>query len=362
MSTHKKQFFPALTGYRAIAAWMIFVFHFMPFRNPNYPALAKHAVSTFHIGVEMFFVLSGFLITYRYFNQQPINFKKYMVNRFARIYPMYFILTVVVFLVWYYQYGSWNTEKTIEALLSFSMTKALFSKYFFAGIPQAWTLTLEEMFYITAPLFFVIIRKSKWFLFLLPIFIFILSSFLKKLTNVPENTWGFLQLNFLFYIFEFFAGIALAYLVLKKKFSFSKKWVTWFGLSIIMLYIFGNDFVKFEFTFSQAFEAIFLSTLGIAPLLWGLIHEKTIIQKILGSPIFVLLGKSSYVFYLIHKGFLPVFISDYITDNKLIVFILINIVSILLFTYIEEPLNHFIRKKLNTNHSNKPLAEYNSAL
>lgn len=348
MSTQEKQFFPALTGYRAIAAWLIFVFHFMPFRNPNVPDFAKKVVSNFHIGVEMFFVLSGFLITYRYFNDRPLNFKKYMVNRIARIYPMYFLLTAGVFLVWFFQNNYWDSEKTTEAILSFTMTKALFSKYYFAGIPQGWTLTLEEMFYLTAPLYFLLIRRSKWFLAILPAAIFASGLFLKDVTNVPENIWGFLQYDFFFNIFEFFAGIALAILMLKKKLTFSKNWVTWFGLFIIISFVCSKSYLNFESQYALVLELIFLSVFGIVPLLWGLIHEKTILQKLLASPIFVLLGKSSYVFYLIHKGFIPVFMNDYITENKLIIFILLNIVSILMFTYLEEPLNHLIRRKFNS--------------
>ena len=261
---------------------------------------------------------------------------------------MYFLLTALFFVVYYLQSNVWNAETTIEAILSLTMTKALFSKYYFAGIAQGWTLTVEEMFYITAPLYFILIRKSKWFLVLLPIIIFAVGNFLKEFTNVPENTWGFLQYNLYCNIFEFFAGIALAYLILKKRFLFSGNWVTWFGLSVIILFIIGKGYLDFETEYSQVVEIIFLSFFGIAPLLWGLIYEKTIIQKILSSRIFVLLGKSSYVFYLIHKGFIPVFVSDYITDNILTIFVLLNIISVLLFTYLEEPLNHFIRKSFNS--------------
>ncbi|MCU7571659.1 acyltransferase, partial [Riemerella anatipestifer] len=100
---NNKLFFPALTGYRAIAAWMIFIYHFFPFKNEShsYPKWIANIVWEFHIGVDMFFVLSGFLITYRYFNENPIDFKKYMVNRFARIYPRYFLITVGVFISGY---------------------------------------------------------------------------------------------------------------------------------------------------------------------------------------------------------------------------------------------------------------------
>lgn len=344
-----KRFFPALTGYRAIAAWMIFVYHFMPFANPKYPQWIKQIVWEFHIGVDMFFVLSGFLITYRYFNDHPIHFKKYMVNRFARIYPMYFLITAAVFLVWFFQKGYWDTEKTIEAFLSFTMTKALFSKYHLSGIPQGWTLTLEEMFYFTAPFYFLLIRKSWKWLVALPILIFAFGTGLKNITNIPENVWGFMRGNISTYIFEFFAGIGLAYLMIRKQISFKFNWVTYFGLAIIALYLFGKQYINpllgARSDYTNALYMILLSGLGIAPLLWGLIHEDTWIRKILGNPLMVLLGKSSYIFYLIHKGFVPIFINDYISDNKLIIFILLNIISIILFRYIEEPLNHYIRRK-----------------
>lgn len=148
-SQNTKQFFPTLTGFRAVAAWIIFIYHFFPFKNINhpYPKWIADFVWEFHIGVDIFFVLSGFLTTYRYFDNQPIHFKKYMVNRIARIYPIYFLLTFTVFLVGFSSTGVWNWEKTIEAILSFTVTKALFSDYIFAKIPQDWTLTLEEIFY-----------------------------------------------------------------------------------------------------------------------------------------------------------------------------------------------------------------------
>lgn len=349
MSKTDKLFFPALTGYRAIAAWMIFVYHFMPFNNPNYPGWIKNIVSQFHIGVDLFFVLSGFLITYRYFNDYPLHLRKYLVNRVARIYPMYFLITILVFLVWFFQNGVWTPEKTKEALLSITMTKALFRKYSLVGIPQGWTLTLEELFYFTAPLYFILIRKSKKWLVFLPIIIFFFGVFLAKITETQENIWGFLQTGISKFIFEFFAGIALALFLLRRKNFKQTQWVTGFGIFIILFYLAGKNYwhllLPYNNEFFTSIEMIFLSFLGIAPLLYGLIFEKTIVQRILGSKIFVLLGKSSYIFYLIHKGFLPIFINDYISDNKLVIFLLINIISILLFIGIEEPANLLIRKK-----------------
>ena len=56
-----------------------------------------------------------------------------------------------------------------------------------------------------------------------------------------------------------------------------------------------------------------------------------------------LLGKSSYAFYLIHKGVIMDFIQKYISDNLWIDFIVLNLTAILLYYAIEDPLNRVIR-------------------
>ena len=347
--TPTKQFFPALTGFRVIAAWIIFVYHFFPFKNSNhsYPKWIADIIWEFHIGVDMFFVLSGFLITYRYFDRNPIHFKKYMVNRFARIYPMYFIITAIGFGITFINMG-WNKELTIQAILSFTMTKTLFADYAHSGISQGWTLTIEELFYISAPFYFILIRKIKGGEFLiLPILIFVFGTFISYIFKDINNIGGFMKNNFSVYIIEFFAGIALA--LFMRKYTPKLNFITYLGIFSVILYILGiphlREFPFFKTDIGRFIETGFLSFFGIAPFFWGLIYEKTLISKILSLPIMILLGKSSYVFYLIHKGFIPIFIDEYIWDNKLFLFIILNLISIILFKYIEEPANHWIKSQ-----------------
>ncbi len=344
MASNTKSIIPALTGLRAVAAWMIFGLHFFPMKNPAVPEFLKKIVSQWHIGVDIFFVLSGFLITYRYFGKK-INLKQYFVNRFSRIYPMYFLITIGVFLHFYITSGYWNSEKTIEALLSFTMTKALFLKYFMAGIPQGWTLTLEELFYFTAPLYFILIARRKIWLYLLPVIIFLFGTVLKNSVAVPENVWGFMQDNISIYIFEFFAGIILATAFQNgrlPKFRFP----VYTTVGALFLIFFPLVFtVSFGTTdLRMAAERIVLAFIGVAPLIYGLITEKTLLSRLFSTKPMILLGKSSYVFYLIHKGFIAILIYEYIAPNVATVFIVLNILSIILFKYIEEPLNHWIRR------------------
>ena len=199
-------------------------------------------------------------------------------------------------------------KKTIEFILSVTMTKALFADFSWAGISQGWTLTLEEMFYFTAPIYFILIRKSKYWLIILPVVIFIAGYLLKSIFLNVNYLGGFLQNNLSVYIFEFFGGIGLAIFILKNKnLSFKIHWATYFGIFILFIYLLCKQYIgryiDLKTDIGHALENVFITLLGIVPLLWGLIHENTFIKRFLSSPLMIILGKSSYIFYLIHKGF-----------------------------------------------------------
>ena len=97
---------PALTGVRAMAAYLVFISHFCDQFDENFPHLLQRFLGEFHIGVSLFFVLSGFLITFRYYDKfQGLNaewFKQYLKNRVARIYPMYALLTIAAFVYYFF--------------------------------------------------------------------------------------------------------------------------------------------------------------------------------------------------------------------------------------------------------------------
>ncbi|WP_139147353.1 acyltransferase family protein, partial [Hymenobacter lapidarius] len=106
LSKQKAIYYPSLTGIRAIAAYMVVLFHIaQDFQKEESHEIISTIVLKFflewHIGVTIFFVLSGFLITIRYAGRIEPSLgwaKKYMKNRFARIYPIYFLLTVTTFI------------------------------------------------------------------------------------------------------------------------------------------------------------------------------------------------------------------------------------------------------------------------
>lgn len=350
-----KQIYPALTGVRALAAYMVFLHHYNPISETDFPILNKF-VGQFHIGVSIFFVLSGFLIAYRYMETKNFHFGRYMINRFARVYPIYFILTTITFLAtWYYK----QQDSFDWALygMNISFLRGFFDDLKFTGIAQGWSLTVEEIFYFSAPLFFFLLRKSKYFLIILPIIILGIGF---EIVHLFGNSLSFgffatnnflLEYTFLGRVFEFFIGIAIVF-VMKKSQSLSKSaWFSYGGIVAMAICIYLMSILDNNGAASEKIPFYFvyllvLPLLGIAPLLFGLIHENTVLKQFFSNKITVLLGKSSYAFYLVHMGIFK-FKLDTITENLWVIFIVLNLLAIGIYLFIEKPLNRVIRARFS---------------
>ncbi|WP_278381005.1 acyltransferase family protein [Chryseobacterium arthrosphaerae] len=339
----EKNYITSLTGLRTIAASMVFFHHFNPFPKKT---LYFGVVNEFHIGVTIFFVLSGFLIGLRY-SDKEINISKYFINRLARIYPVFFLFTVITFLVS-------PPSGIFESILNFTMLKGLFDEYKFSGIAQGWTLTVEEFFYAFALILFPLVkRKQIFFIFLIPFFLLGITFFFKSIA--PQYSFhGFLKdydfiRNYTFFgrSFEFISGFLLSYYL--PKINYKTKYITWIGVFGIIIscislhFVKGNESVGVITLPGQMINNYILPIFGIIPLIYGLVKEKTIISEILSTKIFELLGKSSYVFYIIHMGVVQVFVNKFF-NNYFFVFLIIQVLSIIIFKTFEEPMNKFIKR------------------
>ena len=383
-------YIPALTGVRAIAAFFVFFHHYNQL-DFSYPI--QRTLNEFHMGVTMFFVLSGFLICLRYYGNSEITgswFRKYIKNRIARIYPMYLFLTLLTFLLFFIVGGEPSVMGAVQSpllilFLNIFFIRGFFDDLKFTGVGQGWSLTVEECFYLLAPVFFIGIKKNKKNLIYYPL---MLLGFGVTMVIVFSkfSVFGFFknfQFLFLYTFFgrciEFFIGMKLALVVLEKNDNITRRPVYTtlglFGMAIavsilVFLPLNGREFGLYH-PFGIFTNNIILP-LGIAFLYYGLIIEKSWLQKLLSTETMQLLGKSSYIFYLIHIGVIANFIKnisknmidqlynwfdnhgfDWLTEKTndtvlyiTLVFILLNLVSILLYTILEEPLNVAIRKSI----------------
>lgn len=330
---------------------MVYFHHCNPF---NKGTVWYNIASELHIGVTFFFVLSGFLIAHRYAFTK-INFKSFIFNRLARIYPMYFLVSSLFFANYLYHNVIEIKEFIKLYILNITFIKGFSEYYKFTGVAQGWTLTVEELFYLLSPVFFYYLEKQKRFFIILPIILILIGSLLVEIfTKFPYQGY-FVNYEYLFnYSFfgrciEFFIGIGLAF-VLKYSVNLKINGVTYIGVffSIVSLlflvYLKGDYDFGIQHPLEKVVNTFILPLFGIALIYYGLIKENTIITKILSLKIFEILGKSSYIFYLIHIGIIHKWISQY-TNSILLKFVLLNIISIIFYFLLEKPIHSFLMKK-----------------
>ena len=354
--SQKPQIFPALTGFRAIAAYMVFMYHFISVSAYEFHPVAFDILNEFHVGVTFFFVLSGFLIAYRYAN---VDFKygTYFNNRLSRIYPVYFILTLITFLQTLIVNPELLRTNLKVFLTSITFTRAYFQNYIFSGIGQGWSLTVEMMFYIFAPLFMFFFKRNRIYFIILPI---LFVSIAIGLGSFFENRgyFGFLNsvtfmLDFSFFgrVSEFVIGMGLAYFYTNYSQKLKTKHITTSSVIVIFILIYcmsvintgdGTE-VGIVSYWGKLINNLILPFFGIAPLLWGLMTEKTWFARLLSTKLMMLLGSASYVFYLIHVGLFSHFF-DRISNHWLFGFVMLNLTAIAIYKLIEVPLNKYFRK------------------
>ena len=344
---------------------MVFFHHQNQTNLYHLPTFLFDICKELHVGVTVFFVLSGFLITYRYYHSVTISkhwLRKYLVNRVARIYPMYLLLTACAFLFQFLYMQEQPGSFAIFANLF--LLKGFFNNLKFSCIAQSWSLTVEECFYFSAPFIFLFQKKTRK-CFLLIFIILGLGFLLVQLNNSP-SVYGFMENNkfmlvytFFGRCFEFFIGIYLALFLKNRRIQpaknrsvlFTLTGITSFSIVLILMAITANTLnVKFSiYSYTGIFLNNIILPLTIAVIFYGLIIEQSYVKKILERPLFQLLGKSSYIFYLVHLGFLSTIIElifpiSNVYINVLVLFISLNLVSILLYKLAEEPLRVLIKK------------------
>jgi peptidoglycan/LPS O-acetylase OafA/YrhL len=183
MNKTSKIYLPNLNTIRAIAALMVVISHIELKKD----ILGLEGLEIFHswgkIGVSLFFVLSGFLITYLLMvekaNFSTINVKDFYLRRLLRIWPLYFLVIAFVYILIPYLLPEYYLSEPER----FSLKSVLYNVFFLTNfslvlkltpsiISNIWSIGIEEQFYIVWP--WVMKQKEKGYLKLIALFILII--------------------------------------------------------------------------------------------------------------------------------------------------------------------------------------------
>jgi peptidoglycan/LPS O-acetylase OafA/YrhL len=175
-SPARRTYFPGLDGLRGIAFLMIFCFHYLP------PVVDLPGVRWGWIGVDLFFVLSGFLITGILYDSLSSHtfFKTFYIRRSLRIFPLYFGFWLLLLLATPWLHFQWNRYNVAVIMYVGNylvpdtpaarhyidpFILAFTAKHMLGGAPRIitfahlWSLTVEEQFYCIWPAVVWMVRK-----------------------------------------------------------------------------------------------------------------------------------------------------------------------------------------------------------
>ncbi len=305
-SSTPRPYYPALDGLRGLAILLVVGFH-------NFDFIKYFSFGW--LGVDLFFVLSGFLITRILLDtrNRPNFLRNFYLRRILRIAPLYYLLLLVFFLL-FPLLGIFR-----EPLRYYQMHQAWFWVYLqnwlyiihpIQGsnlLIHLWSLAVEEQFYLLWPFLLLWIRRPR-------VLLRLVGGMLATLLALRILLWFLLPgsvSHFNVYIFTRVDGIlvgCLLALLQSTQWDFIRRHTAWIvlGLSAMnFLFYFLNRARMFSFPY---FAFVGYTTFAV---MFGLLvyeaarGENRLVRLVFGQGPLPFLGRVSYGFYLF---FWPVFV------------------------------------------------------
>lgn len=327
-----------IDGLRAIAVLAVIIGHmgYLPYG---------------YLGVDIFFAISGFLITTIVYNEalnSQFSIIKFYLRRIRRIIPLVVFTTIIALI--------FGLFVLLPADLK-NISQAVFATNFFSNnivqlitsasywdlsndykpLMHTWSLAVEEQFYLLFPIIFFMF-KGKNIKYILPLLtVLTIVSFVCFLTSYDEHQ-KFYLIQYRFYELSL-GGIAAIFFKEKK---FNQYYSLFFLIVILSLLV-------FKFNNSADIHLILIVVASVGLLVTGNNNNK-ITKYILENKAAVFIGKVSFSLYMWHQIVLAY--TRYIFINKIgilegiVLLIVIIILSQLTYTFIEQPFRN--KEKIKT--------------
>ncbi len=344
MNLIKINYRPEIDGLRAIAVFSVIIYHAKIF------VFGNEFLTGGYLGVDIFFVISGYLITsiiYKeVYQNKKFSYISFYKRRIRRILPvLFFVITVSI----PFAYLSLLPNSLINFTKSIIYSLGFSSNFYFYFSGQeysavesifnpflhTWSLSVEEQFYLIFPFFFVLVFFKFQKKLILTILIVLLISFILSVFQTEVNaskSFYFIHARF----WELLSGSLVACFEYKNQFNKVSKKLTNFLVNLSFVVIICCFLFFDQSTKHPSYLTLFPIISCCIILLFACKNQ--ILCKILSSKLLVFLGLISYSLYLWHYpifAFYRVYFSGsaFITFFFDKIFIVTLLFSISIFSY-----------------------------
>jgi peptidoglycan/LPS O-acetylase OafA/YrhL len=270
-----------LTALRLFAASFVLLFHSRYFAENSWLEIPIFALfSSGGLGVDIFFVLSGFVISYVY--AENLNLGRYMLHRTARIYPLYLITTIAALIaISILGRPAYAEFDNFDILMNLVMLQGWYTDFKGSVNFVSWTVSAEWAIYLIFPAIIWIIKvlPVNWLGIMLPVSVY---AFFGGLASAglagPINKCLFL----------FCSGVML--FRYWKEFGVFGSWVKVAAIFSLLAMISLEAWFSY---FGHPISERNLSVFAVPIVAWGIVWKTKNSLLIIG-------GRASYSIYLVH--------------------------------------------------------------
>jgi peptidoglycan/LPS O-acetylase OafA/YrhL len=299
-----RKHFEGIEALRAFAAVAIIFFHVSALVGDFFPPGFGFFRTHFGMGVPLFFVISGFSLSYGYFGrlQSMTDVEQYLVRRFARIAPLFYAM--LAFQLVYLYFRNDITFSPGDVLASVLFVFNFIPRLTDGIVPASWSIGIEMVFYVVFPFVVLLCTSIRKTAVALLIAIFVATKYTADMNQATGITQSFNYHNVIANVPFFMWGV-LAYHVhqwLLPRIPAARVRLAGIGMSLIavaLLLVIYKDFGLAGFFYKYDMTRAHASLWG-APFFFLCLGAATFPTWLISNAATRYVGKISFSVYLLH--------------------------------------------------------------
>ena len=286
---------PALDGLRGIAVALVITCHL-------HERMWRFLWGS--VGVTIFFVLSGYLITRLALQEEVktgrLHVLAFYIRRTFRIFPVYYAV-LAIYAVLILGVHVWPAKiAPFRSALPYYLTYLQEIPYWTVALPsnqdrpfyQSWSLGIEEKFYLVWPLLMVAIARRNWRMRVAVVAVTAAGCVLQGIVTEGRPTYHLEHYGFILF------GVCLALILSRPGYYSLFQRGSKAVVPLAVLLVLGTQFILMPYTRLHALTTIY--ALAMTVCLGAIVSYRGPVREALSVPWLVMIGKVSYAIYLIH--------------------------------------------------------------